>query len=287
VQDLGADQDPEQQLEQDARDAPSAQCLGAEGATATTAAITNRETAVPYGIGTAYERACATSGTGRGTHGVPRLGPCPTSMPRSRCRSRWRVSRPTSASWAPHALDPPRPQLALLPRLRHRRSPCRRARAGRGTRPDGTLVVRPTRPNCPTRPSGSTRRAGGVVADHPRVDARLRPAAHAHPRHRAIPEVVRHLPGALRSAHPAYSFCAVGPHAVTITTGHASRTVGRRVPLARLYDLDADILLRASDTPTTPRCTWPSSGAGPDTRHPGGAGARRRTPSVGRVPGDR
>lgn len=60
----------------------------------------------------------------------------------------------------------------------------------------------------------------------------------------AIPEVVRHRPGALRSAHPAYSFCAVGPHAVTITTGHALEDgLDDASPLARLYDLDADILL--------------------------------------------
>jgi aminoglycoside 3-N-acetyltransferase len=60
----------------------------------------------------------------------------------------------------------------------------------------------------------------------------------------AVPDTVRHLPGAVRSAHPAYSFSAVGPNADAITAGHQlADGFGETSPLARLYDLDADILL--------------------------------------------
>lgn len=60
----------------------------------------------------------------------------------------------------------------------------------------------------------------------------------------AVPEVVRHLPGASRSAHPAHSFCAVGPNARTITSDHRlAFGFDNFSPLARLYDLNARILL--------------------------------------------
>ena len=60
----------------------------------------------------------------------------------------------------------------------------------------------------------------------------------------AVPDTVRHLPGALRSAHPAYSFCAVGPTAAVVTEGHElADGLGEASPLGRLYDLGADILL--------------------------------------------
>jgi aminoglycoside 3-N-acetyltransferase len=60
----------------------------------------------------------------------------------------------------------------------------------------------------------------------------------------AIPETVRHLPGAVRSRHPAYSFCAAGPRAVEVTDGHTlAYGLGEGSPLARCYDLGADVLL--------------------------------------------
>src|SRR5664280_871276 len=60
----------------------------------------------------------------------------------------------------------------------------------------------------------------------------------------AVVEVVRHLPGALRSAHPVDSFCAVGPNAVFVTSHHGlANGLGEESPLARLYDLGADVLL--------------------------------------------
>lgn len=60
----------------------------------------------------------------------------------------------------------------------------------------------------------------------------------------AVPDTVRRLPGALRSDHPAHSFCAVGPHAGRVTAGHGLVDgLGEQSPLARCYDLGADVLL--------------------------------------------
>lgn len=60
----------------------------------------------------------------------------------------------------------------------------------------------------------------------------------------AIPDTVRLVPGARRSAHPLYSFCAVGPDAARVTEGHTpERELGEDSPLGRLYELGADVLL--------------------------------------------
>jgi aminoglycoside 3-N-acetyltransferase len=60
----------------------------------------------------------------------------------------------------------------------------------------------------------------------------------------AIPDTVRRVAGARRSDHPLYSFCAVGPQAERVTDGHTvERELGEDSPLARLYDLGADVLL--------------------------------------------
>jgi aminoglycoside 3-N-acetyltransferase len=59
-----------------------------------------------------------------------------------------------------------------------------------------------------------------------------------------VAEMVRHLPGALRSAHPRVSFAALGPQAQFITKEHdLVDSFGDLSPLARLYDLNAQILL--------------------------------------------
>jgi len=60
----------------------------------------------------------------------------------------------------------------------------------------------------------------------------------------AVPEVVRTWPDARRSDHPHVSFAAVGPQASAITGAHPLPDgLGEGSPLARLYELDAAILL--------------------------------------------
>jgi aminoglycoside 3-N-acetyltransferase len=115
--------------------------------------------------------------------------------------------------------------------------------------PDGTLVV-PTHTNGNSEPS---------VWQHPPVpedwwpviretmpayDPAITPARGIG----VVVEVARTWPGARRSDHPQDSFAAIGPRAETITAGHALDSgFGERSPLARIYDLDGDVLLMGVD----------------------------------------
>lgn len=60
----------------------------------------------------------------------------------------------------------------------------------------------------------------------------------------AVVECFRHVPSARRSSHPTVSVVAVGPNADSIVDDHSlSYGLGEQSPLARLYDLDAKVLL--------------------------------------------
>lgn len=60
----------------------------------------------------------------------------------------------------------------------------------------------------------------------------------------AVPELFRTWPGAVRSAHPAFSLAALGPNANYLVADHAlEEDSGDRSPLGKLYELDGHVLL--------------------------------------------
>ena len=63
-----------------------------------------------------------------------------------------------------------------------------------------------------------------------------------------VPELLRTWPGALRSAHPAFSLAALGPNAEYLVADHAlNEDSGGRSPLGKLYELDGHVLLLGVD----------------------------------------
>lgn len=60
----------------------------------------------------------------------------------------------------------------------------------------------------------------------------------------AVAEMFRKWPGSIRSDHPARSVCAYGKYAGELTRDHdLSNIFGEGSPIARLYELDAKVLL--------------------------------------------
>jgi aminoglycoside 3-N-acetyltransferase len=63
-----------------------------------------------------------------------------------------------------------------------------------------------------------------------------------------VPELFRTWPGAIRSAHPAFSLAALGPRAEYLVADHAlAEDTGDRSPLGKLYELDGHVLLLGVD----------------------------------------
>ena len=115
--------------------------------------------------------------------------------------------------------------------------------------PDGTVVV-PTHTPENSDPAGWNNPPVPpdwwpvIRAELPGFDPALTPSRFMG----ALAEQVRTWPGALRSDHPQVSFAALGPAAGRIVADH-TRTdmLGEGSPLARLHDLDADVLLLGVD----------------------------------------
>lgn len=111
--------------------------------------------------------------------------------------------------------------------------------------PDGTIAV-PTQTGHNSDPAGWQHPPvpeswWPVIREHtPAFDPARTPSTHMG----AVPEIVRHLPGARRSSHPQTSFAAHGPRADEIVAVHdLQNQCGERSPLAALERIGARVLL--------------------------------------------
>ena len=111
--------------------------------------------------------------------------------------------------------------------------------------PDGTIVM-PTHSGDLSDPAGWSKPPvpeawwDTIRSAMPAFDPALTPTR----RMGAIVECFRRLPGTRRSAHPTISVAAHGPQATTIIDPHPlAYGLGEDSPLARLYELDADVVL--------------------------------------------
>lgn len=114
--------------------------------------------------------------------------------------------------------------------------------------PAGTLVVPAfTTENSDTSPYFRQRVAGLDAAGVAAVRESMAPfdaASSPAPLMGVLAETVRRSPGAVRSDHPQTSFAALGPYAEKIASAHRPDChLGEQSPLARLYELDAQVLL--------------------------------------------
>ncbi len=111
--------------------------------------------------------------------------------------------------------------------------------------PDGTLVM-PTQsgqlgdPADWSNPPVPAEWIDTIRADTPAFDPHLTPTRSMG----AVVECFRHSPATMRSEHPTESFAAMGPLADQIVAGHRFEDgLGESSPLAKLYELDAHVLL--------------------------------------------
>ncbi|WSD73197.1 AAC(3) family N-acetyltransferase [Streptomyces sp. NBC_01591] len=118
----------------------------------------------------------------------------------------------------------------------------------RGALGHGTLVVPAFTPeNSDTSPHYLDRVRGLGDRDREAVRASMPPfdpATSAAPSMGRLSEAVRLDEGAARSGHPQTSFAALGPLARKLMAGHSPDChLGEESPLARLYDLRAQVLM--------------------------------------------